>query len=247
MRVESFTVGSYVHIVKRGARGLDITGDESDRWRFLQILFYMNDKHYDENWMRTVGFDDSPTTVIKYDPFARPENWPARKPLVKILCYTLMSNHLHLLVQEIETGGVSKFMQKLGMSMSKHFNEKYKSKGSIFQGGYRGRTVGDDKYLRYVAAYIMVKNTFEMYPDGGLAGATKDFDKAWQWAIRYDFSSLADYCGTRKSAIIDKDILGEIFEGTKGLKEFRSFARDVILGGRWKGDTNEEYRNLALE
>ncbi len=261
MRVEPYNVGSYVHIVKRGARGLEITGDPSDEWRFLRLLFYMNDEYYTEDWMRVpdvaskvsqtspASLTNLKTNIKKqnYNPFERPAEWPARKPLVKILCYTLMPNHIHLLVQEISRGGVSKFMQKLGMSMSKHFNEKYKSKGSIFQGAYRGRTIGDDHYLRYVAAYIMVKNTFEVYPDGGLTGAVKDFNKAWQWAIGFEFSSLADYCGTRNSVIVDKDILEEIFEGAKGKKEFKEFARDVILSGKWKNGGEYEYVRIAVE
>jgi hypothetical protein len=70
-------------------------------------------------------------------------------------------------------------------------------------------------------------------------GATKDFEAAWQWAIRYEFSSLADYCGTRNSVIVDKDILGETFEGAKNKKEFKEFARDVILSGKWKNGSDE--------
>jgi len=49
MRIEPFTAGSYVHVLKRGARGIDIVRDESDRWRFLRILFFMNDEYFDKS------------------------------------------------------------------------------------------------------------------------------------------------------------------------------------------------------
>lgn len=246
MRVEPFTVGSYIHVLKRGARGLQITSDESDRYRFLKLLFYMNDNYLDENWFR-LNYA-SRTNLANSASFFRPEEWPPRKPLVKILCYTLMPNHFHLLLQEISEGGVSKFMQKIGMSMSKNFNEKYDSKGSLFQGGYKGRVVEDDRYLRYVAAYIMTKNTFELYPKGGLKCSIDNFDNVWKWAVKYKFSSLANYADDLPSPIIDKEILGEVFGEEAGRKKFKSFSKEVILGGKWQKNAGEpELHRLAVE
>jgi len=242
MRVEPFAVGDYVHVLKRGARGLDIVQDDSDKWRFLRLLFYMNDEYFDDNWVRAL--DEGSQTTFR--PFARPSGWPPRKPIVKILAYTLMPNHFHILLKEIVDGGISRFMQKIGQSMTLHFNEKHnqKGKGTIFQGSYKGKTVGDDIYLRYLAAYIMVKNVFELYPKGGISGAIKNFEDAWQWAIKYQFGSLADYCTDRQSPIIAKDILGEIFNPIS----FKKFAKEMILGRKWiKGNGDPEFSILAIE
>lgn len=222
MRVEPFTIGSYLHVLKRGARGVDIVRDESDKWRFLRILFFMNDEHVDFNWAvvtKGVGL------------FSRPQSWPERKPLVNILCYTLMPNHVHLLLQEIRKGGTSLFMKKIGQSMTEHANLKYKEKGSLFQGAYKSKTITTDEYLRHVAIYIMVKNVFELYPEGGLTGAQENFEDAWRWAITYPFSSFGDYAGVRdNSLIITKGIFEEVFDTSQ---KFESFSRDVILGGNW--------------
>src|ERR1700722_10455963 len=114
MRVEPFTVGSYMHALKRGARGLPITEDESDKWRFLRLLYYMNDEFLDPNWYR---YDESSQTALTGRLFERHNFWPERKPLVAILAYTLMPNHLHLVLKEIREGGISAFMRKLGQSM----------------------------------------------------------------------------------------------------------------------------------
>ena len=96
MRVEPFGVGSYVHAIKRGARGLPITEDESDQWRFLRLLYYMNDEFFDEHWYN----------ADREGRFFRPDRWPDREPLVRILAYTLMPNHFHLLLKEIRDGGI---------------------------------------------------------------------------------------------------------------------------------------------
>ena len=222
MRVEPYTTGSYMHVLKRGARGIDIVRDESDRWRFLRVLFFMNDEHFDKSW----------TAVTRGKGlFQRPNNWPIRKPLVSILSYTLMSNHIHLLLKEIQKGGVSLFMKKVGQSMTEHANLKYKEKGSLFQGAYKSKTVKTNEYLRHVAVYIMVKNVLELYPKKGLLGAQENFEDAWRWANTYSFSSFADYTGARLSSpIIEKEILAEVFDTSAG---FQSFSRDVILGEKW--------------
>ena len=220
MRVEPFSVGSYVHAIKRGARGLPIVQNIYDKGRFLRILYYMNDEFLDPYW------DLATRSRILY---ARLDSWPKRKRIVDILAYTLMPNHIHLLLKEIREGGISEFMKKLGQSMSNHHNEKYNQHGSIFQGSYRGRTVESDEYLRYVAAYIMAKNTFELYPRGGLRGATEHFEDAWKWGAVYPFSSLGDYAGVRESPILERGILNETFSS----RTFKSFCRDVIEGGKW--------------
>lgn len=52
MRKEEFTVGSYVHVVKRGTRGLPIVRDDIDRFRFLLMLTHFNDEFASLNWYR---------------------------------------------------------------------------------------------------------------------------------------------------------------------------------------------------
>src|SRR3989338_8668550 len=149
MRVEPHGIDSILHVTKRGARGLDIVRDEHDRHRFGKLLFYLNDTFSDTNWI----------DALKYRrPLERPEHWPEREPLVRILAWTLLSNHFHLLLEEIREGGTAKFMQRLCGSMSMCFNLKYKEKGSIFQGAYHARAVTEDAHIQYLMFYILIKN-----------------------------------------------------------------------------------------
>lgn len=236
MRVEPCTVGCVAHCLKRGGRGLPIVQDEKDRWRFVRSLYYLNDLFFDENWNRLI-YNSLTVVDSNYPLFHRPNDWPNREPLVKILCYILMPNHVHLLLKETRENGISVFMKKIGQSMTNHFNDKYKNRGSIFQGAYKARTVTTDEYLRYLAIYIMVKNAFELFP-GGLDVAKRDFERAWDFAVAYPFSSLADYVTKRESPVIQKDILGEIFSKPSDIK---SFSREVIEGGRWEKDKEIRY------
>jgi putative transposase len=226
VRVEPYTVGSYLHVVKRGARGMDIVRNEHDKWRFVRSLYYLNDTFLYPHW-------DADTS---HSLFTRPSSWPKQEPIVDIIAYTLMPNHFHLILKETHEGGISRFMWKLGQSMTNYFNEKYEEQGSLFQGAYRSRTVHSDEYFRYVASYVMVKNTFELYPFGGLAAAQQNFEQAWQWAVKYPFSSVGDYTGVRTaSLILQKGLLGELFDSDS----FKNFSREVIEGGKWKKDQKD--------
>lgn len=217
MRVEPYAIDSIVHVVKRGARGLPIVRDNLDSVRFSRLLLHLNDEYRSDFWEEDTK---------RMAPYERPRHWPNRDPLVQVLAWTLMPNHFHLLIREIKEGGISRFMQSVSGSMSRHFNEKYDERGSLFQGSYRSRTIDSDQYLRYVAAYVMSKNVLEMYP--GKIHTIDKFDAAWQWALhKYPHSSFPVYAGNKYSSIVDSQYL----KGVLGSKnEFRTFSRDLILG-----------------
>ena len=220
MRKEPFTVGSYIHVIKRGARGLPIVQDHTDKWRFMLMLNHFNDHFVSESWFRDLMDENLEKTLL------RASRWPEKNPIVAIEAFTLMSNHFHLMLKETEEGGVTKFMRKLCTGMASHANAKYKQTGSLFQGPYHSKTLSEDSYFRYAAAYVMVKNTFELFPEG-FEKARSAFEDAWQWAVSYPFSSLGYYAGVSDSPIVTSPFLKELFPR---LGEFKSFSRDVLFG-----------------
>lgn len=232
MRVEPKSVGSIVHVVQRGGRGLDIVRDTQDRTRFNGLLFYLNDSFSDPNWLKMVK---------TFRQFRRPDHWPDRDPLVRILVWTLLPNHFHLLLEEIRDNGISKFMQRLCGSMSMASNAKYSEKGSLFQGSYKSRTVDTDDYLSYLTFYIQVKNVLELYP-GGLAKAMHNFDDAWLWASQYPFSSLASYINDAASPIIEKEYFLKL---TASAKLSKADCREMLAFHMQHHD--EKYADLSLE
>lgn len=233
MRVEPRSVGSIVHVVQRGARGLNIAKDMQDHSRFSGLLFYLNDSFSDPNWLKTAR---------TFRQLQRPDYWPDQDPLVRILAWTLLPNHFHLLLEEIRENGISKFMQRLCGSMSMAFNAKYSEKGSLFQGSYKSRTVDTDEYLSYLAFYIQVKNVLELYP-GGLTKAMRDFDDAWLWASKYPFSSFALYSTSDASSlIVDRE---RFLELSPNARLSRADCREMLTFHMRHHD--EKYSDLCLE
>jgi len=191
--------------------------DKEDKDRFLLMLTYFNDVHQPYNWFRDIS---NPGLAE----FERPSHWPEQEKLVNIIAFCLLGNHFHLLLEEVQEGGISKFMQRVGTGMSYRYNEKYSERGSLFQGSFRSRTVDHDNHLRYVITYIQLKNTLDMYHGKSLS--RQDFETAYAWACNYEYASLGDHVGTFKRPIIERPFLTDLFSP----REFKEFGRDFILG-----------------
>ena len=242
MRKEPFTVGNYVHVYNRGNRKTLIVEDAKDRWRFLQMLYYFNTENSTGSPLQDAKKrlkSDFNTSLIW------PHGWPLQKPIVKILAFVLMPNHYHLLLKEITEGGVTTFMRKLGTGWTNYFNTKYGEVGRLFQGAYKSKTILKEEYLKHLSVYIQVKNTFELYP-GGLNRAIKEFSKAYEWSTNYPYCSLADYARNRSSPIIDKDLLGELFDTPQ---EYKNFAKGTIetLEEQLEGLVIESFKDDLLK
>jgi hypothetical protein len=224
MRREPYGVGSIVHVVKRGARGLPFLKDASDFDRLLLMLVHFNDEKVSKSWYRDL-FDEA-----KHRGFERADIWPEQNPITKIHAFCLHANHFHLLLEETQEHGISLFMQKLGNGIAGYINEKHGEYGSPFQGAYKSKTVDNDTYLRYVVAYIQTKNTFEHFP-GGYEQAQNDFAKAFDWSTDFPYSSAYDHIPLRRSDLHKRNIVSDDLVPTLwSPTEYRKFAEDVIAG-----------------
>lgn len=193
---------------------MPIFREKGDLLRLLHSLYYFNtDQPMPDNWTRDVISEGGLQT------FVWPSVWLPRTPLVSILACTIMPNHFHLLLKEKVEKGISRFMHKVSMGYSKFINEKYDESGSLFQGTYKSRRVDDDSDLKNLAVYIMVKNPFETYP-GGLIKACEEFDRAYTYALAYPLTSLAEYVGVKKAALLDHELLDDVFGEAESFKEF---------------------------
>ena len=70
-----------------------------------------------------------------------------------LYAYTLMNNHIHLLIETEETP-LSKIMQGLLQSHAQWHNRKYKTVGHLFQGRYKAILCDRNEYLLVLVRYI---------------------------------------------------------------------------------------------
>ncbi|MDO8471353.1 MAG: transposase [bacterium] len=130
-----------------------------------------------------------------------------KKRTVELVAFCIMPNHFHLIVKELEEGGIATYMQRVLTAYSKYYNTKYEKSGHVFQGPYQAVHVGDNRQLLHLSAYIH-RNPREI---------SKWFNKEDQ----YQWSSYRDYIGENRwgDLLLIDIVLGQ-FKNKKKYHEF---------------------------
>ena len=191
------TPDSYYHIYNRGNAKQDIFL-EPDDYRFFLLRIVQN---------------------IFPDKFENHRTPPLPDKAFSLTSYCLMPNHFHLLVREKEEGNISRFMQKLATGYTMYFNTKRERSGSLFEGTFKARHVDDDRYLKYVIAYINL-NPIKLIEPSWKETGIKDRKKAEKFLEHYRYSSYLDHLqqGRVEKCIINPEVLLE-YEDLHNFKE----------------------------
>ena len=175
-----FAQGEWYHCYSRGIDKRIVFDDEDDAKRFIELLYLANDT---KPILRGNFYHLKHNEILLM---------PRGRQIVSIGAYSLMKNHYHILIQEIEDGGITKFMQKVGTGYGMYFNEKNDRVGNVFVKPFRSKHVSTDAYLYRVAQYIHL-NAAELFERGWKHGTVLDLFELQRKLERYPFSSFPDY------------------------------------------------------
>ena len=194
-------VGGFYHIYNRGTEKREIFPSNTDRDRFVALLYLANGTvpvHL-ENFRRA----EQGLTLLKLA-----LEMDRGKPLIDIAAYCLMPNHFHLLVRELSEGGTSKFMQKLTTGYTMYFNLKNERTGALFQGTFKMRHADNDRYLKYLISYIHLNPVKLIDPKWKKAGL-RSSRIARRFLNAYSYSSFLDYVGEHRieNCIVNREAL----------------------------------------
>lgn len=133
----------FYHIYNRGVEKRSIFNQTKNYQRFLETINYYR-------------FHPTPRKLSTHLNFNMPPVPPnfQQKRLVRILCFCLMPNHFHLLIQQLEEGGISEFMRRVSDSFTRYFNTVNDRVGPLFQGRFKAKIVESDEYLLQLSKYI---------------------------------------------------------------------------------------------
>jgi len=213
-------IGGIYHIINRAVEGREIFCKPQDFHRFILGLEFCNTDKSTDLW-RLVGSDP---TLPELAERLKSERSEKSNPLVKNLAFVLMPNHIHLILQEIKEGGISKYMQKLG-GYSTYFNQQYKRTGSLFQSRFKSVLIKDDNQLNNVFVYLH-SNPVELWESGWKDFKVKNQKQAIKKLAEYWPSSYNDYVGEpRFPRVVDKKFFLD-FYGSK--KDCRQVVEDWI-------------------
>lgn len=190
------TTGEFYHIYNRGNSKQNIFLDEQDYIIFQQLLYLMNMES-------RITLRDAGTDIFDYN---------RTNQLVSIGSYSIMPNHIHILVKQISNDGISKFMQKVSTGYAGYFNKKYKRTGGLFEGTFKSKHIFNDTYLKYLYTYIHLnplKIVNPQWKDHIKIGKSVDYS----FPLNYKFSSIIDYSVSerREGNILNKEDFPEYF------------------------------------
>ncbi len=148
----------------------------------------------------------------------------------KILCYCLMTNHIHLHIKTSDEA-IGKIMKKINMLYAIYFNQKYNLIGHLFQGRYRSELIDQDKYMLEISRYIHlnpVRANLVQTPE------------------EYQWSSYKMYIGLRKETLIDTSLVLAYFNGKNPRDTYKSFVERVLLDDYGGGsDPQKDQRGFS--
>jgi putative transposase len=204
---KQFEKGGIYHIYNRGVGKMKIFGDEKD---FKVFLYRLKENLF---------------PLKKEEDFILKRKIYKRKLLPQksfdLICYCLMPNHFHLLIQQKTDLPISKLILKVCTGYSMYFNKKYDRVGSLFQGIFKAVPIENNEQLLWTSLYI-----HENPQKSGLVKKIED----------YKWSSFLDYTETNRDTLCKKDILLGQFNSPKSyLKYFKDpeenkKAQDQMIG-----------------
>lgn len=198
---EKIAIGEYYHVYNRGVDKRQVIKDNEDADRFIKSLEFFNSKEPIISLRDVISENDN---KIK-----KPSN-----ALVQIVCYSLNPNHYHLLLREINEGGISEFMKRVGGGYTWYFNNKNKRSGSLFQGRFKSVHIESNEQLLHVSVYVNLN--WEVHKIGTYSGSTAG-------KVR---SSWNEYIGETNQNICKKNIILGQF---KSIKEYKNFAESSLV------------------
>lgn len=208
MKKPPFINRGIYHIFNRGVEKRDIYMDDSDYFRFIHCLFEFNE----EGAVSNLNYYFNPRTMEVEARYQRNTRLKMkRRPLVEVLVFTLMPNHYHLMLRQLQDHGIVKFMQKLGTGYTNYFNKKHQRVGALLQGRFKAASVSKEPHFLYLPHYIHT-NPLILNERGSIF---IKFLESYRW------SSFPDYVGIRNfPSVTDRGFLLDIFGGERRYRQY---------------------------
>lgn len=202
------------HTLNRGVDKRNIFLDDGDRARFVHDMWEFNDVEDAKNvWYRAPAYSGLRNHYME------------KERIVDIHGWCLMGNHYHLLISERTDGGLTKFLRRLNVGYANYFNEKYKRKGTLFQGRTKKVLIERDAHFLHILNYIH-SNPLDFLKGSKDWRLRRILDPrpAIEYIHKYKWSSYQDYIGEANfPSVLTKDLYSSIFKDYK--KELSAFIR----------------------
>jgi putative transposase len=208
------------HIVLRGIDGRKIFEQESDYYRMIHDLFEFNDTKPAMRESRRLF--QSAEVVPRQAAEERPRQ--IREFIINILAFSLMPNHIHLLLKQVKENGITNFMRKLGTGYAIYFNTKYQRQGHLFQGRFKAVHIQTQAQLQTVFVYVHT-NSAALIDSNWKNGGVENPSEVIEFIENYKWSSYSDYLGKENFPSVTQR---ELFNQTMPREKWRAYVNDWV-------------------
>ena len=105
-----------------------------------------------------------------------------------------MPNHLHILLKQMQDGGIREFLSNFQNGYAKYYNLRQNREGGLFQSPFKSKRIAKDKDLLQVSRYIHLN-------------PVTSFIIEFPQLKDYPFTSFPDYLKENKSSFIKTDLI----------------------------------------
>lgn len=148
--------------------------------------------------------------------------------LISIISFCLMPNHFHILVKQLEDGGITKFVSNFTNGYTKYFNLKHSRSGPLLGGTFKAVYVETNEQLLHLSRYIHINPVVSSVIN------IRDLNN-YRWSSYQEF-----YRSLNSSDVCDKGLILDTF---KKPEIYQNFVLDQIDYGK----TLEEIKHLILD
>jgi len=206
----------WYHCYNRGVDKRRVFESKADYERFMSLLYVSNGDNTEaisDRYRRDLR------SILASDPQER------GKPLVEIAAFSLMPTHVHFVLQQLQDGGIAKFMQKVFTAYTMHFNARRDRTGALFAGTYKAKHIDDDRYLKQVIPYVIL-NPAELFEPKWKQGKC-DIKKMRTQILEYPYSSAREFFSRDPLARkITGPVIEEYYDSLPDLSQMLQDARD---------------------
>jgi putative transposase len=213
LRKDSLVTGNIYHIFNRGVNKGDIFFLEKDYCRFLLTAKHYKTKGGKFSYERSNSNNDTGSLDLEFD------------PRIEILAFSLMPNHFHFLIRQLQDDGITWFMQHLTNSYVHYLNLKHKRVGPLFQGRFKNVLIESDEQLLHVSRYIHLNPL--------ISGLVSDLKN-------YSWSSYSSYIGSEEDGLSNPELVLKNFKTKEAYKQF-------VLNQADYAKSLEQIKHIALD
>ncbi|MEW5908143.1 MAG: transposase [Patescibacteria group bacterium] len=233
IRKEKFHPGEYYHIYSRTVLKVPEFKDYGNAKKLAQTFLVANSTN------STKTFDYIRKNINP--PFQKIMDMVSKgDKLVNILCYSIMPDHYHLLLEELREEGITDFIRKCNTSIAKYINIKTDRSGALFESKFKSKHIDSNNYLLHLSVYI------HLNPLDFLSGREWRFNKMKNW--ENEKNKLLNHPWSSIRFFLDKNYNDEIISGTeiiteqfKDKKDYEFYLKD------WSMDSLEIISDLVLD